>query len=97
LAVSPSADQLQQQQQRLSQQHQHQQRKIGVGALDGARLANNNNISVGLCVSDLSDMSSESDSEFPQPRSNGESEGNVDKINEKNLNSNSKLSFVMLG
>lgn len=49
-----------------------QQRKIGVPSMD--RLSNNNKSN--LSVSDLSDMSSESDSEFPPVRSHGESEGN---------------------
>jgi hypothetical protein len=51
-----------------------QQRKIGVAAIDRVKSGGNNNSS--LAVSDLSDMSSESDNEFPQVlEAAGETEG----------------------
>ena len=50
----------------------HQKRKVGIPSMDRLSSNNNNN----LLVSDMSDMSSESDSEFLPPRASGESQGN---------------------
>ena len=60
-------------------QQQEPRRRIGVAGLEIAAGLNNNNNN-NLSVSDLSDMSSESDSEFPQVRLNGDGEGNINIV-----------------
>jgi len=50
-----------------------QKRKVGIPSMDRLAGGNNNN----LLVSDLSDMSSESDTEFLPPRARGESQGKI--------------------